>query len=136
MPVLLGHLWALPTSLLGVILGVVGGARPVRLDGPEQAWVWHVGRGLLRWWWDRQVLGPGGAHVGAQTLGGVILVEPGCDPVLLTHERCHVRQAFWLGPLYLPTYFLSCALAWLEGGSAYADCWMERQAELAAEENP
>ena len=123
--VILGHLWALPTSLLGLLLALVGGARPVRLDGPERAWVWHVSGGLLGWLFRSWSF-----RIGAQTIGAVILVVPECDPRLLTHERCHVRQAFALGALYLPVYLVS----WLAAGCSYADNWMEKQARKAAGE--
>ena len=127
--VILGWLWALPTTLVGVLLGFIGGARPAHTSGPECAWVWHVEGGLLGWLFSAVAL-PGG-HIGAQTIGAVILIRPDCDPRLLTHERCHVRQAFALGPLYLPVYLVS----WLLAGCSYADNWMERQARAAAGES-
>lgn len=133
MTVLLGQLWALPTSLLGALLGLVGAARPKRLDGPERAWVWHVERGPLAFFFRRwRAVGPRG--IGAQTIGAVILVVPECDPRLLAHERCHVRQAFALGPLYVPVYFALSAWAWFRGGDAYRDNPLEVAARKATEE--
>lgn len=127
--VLLGWLWALPTTLLGVLLGLIGGARPSHTSGPECAWVWHVEGGLLGWLFGSVALGPH-AHIGAQTIGAVILIRPSCDPALLTHERGHVRQAFALGALYVPVYLVS----WLVAGCSYRDNWMERLAREAAGE--
>ncbi|KZC16273.1 MULTISPECIES: hypothetical protein [unclassified Rhodanobacter] len=107
----LGMLWALPNSLLGLLLGLAGlafGAR-LRWQPRELALV------VRRWPWGRG---------GALTLGNVIVhtgerldvpcltyahraghgIEP---PVLLVdHERAHVYQYMLLGPLFLPSYLL------------------------------
>ena len=107
----LGMLWALPNTLLGLLLGVTGvafGAR-MRWQRRELALV------VRRWPWG---------HGGALTLGNVIVhtgerldtpcltyahragrgIEP---PVSLAdHERAHVYQYMLLGPLFLPLYLL------------------------------
>ena len=108
----LGMLWALPNTLVGLLLGGVGllfGARP-RVRRQDLACVFH------RWPW-----GPGGA----MTIGNVILhtgddLDVGCatyvhaaglgeEPAvrLALHERAHVHQYLVLGPLFLPVY-LAC----------------------------
>lgn len=108
---LLGALWTLPNSLLGLLAGALGscaGARPVWRQR-ELALVFE------RWPW-----GPGGA----MTLGNVILLKGGSldlacatyehqagrcrhPPVRLgDHERAHVYQYLVLGPLFLPVYLL------------------------------
>ncbi|KGK58282.1 hypothetical protein NC00_08200 [Xanthomonas cannabis pv. phaseoli] len=108
---LLGALWTLPNTALGVLLGLIGscgGARP-RWSPQEHAIVFHA------WPW-----GPGGA----MTLGNVILLKGAsldlqcstyahaagrCEdpPVRLgDHERAHVYQYMVLGPLFLPVYLL------------------------------
>ncbi|HEY4582686.1 MAG TPA: hypothetical protein VIG88_07475 [Lysobacter sp.] len=105
-------LWALPNTLVGLLLGAVGmafGAR-ARIRRDDLACVFH------RWPW-----GPGGA----MTLGNVILhtgddLDVGCatyahaaglgeEPAvrLALHERAHVYQYLVLGPLFLPAY-LAC----------------------------
>ena len=110
--VLLGMIWTLPNTLMGLLLGLVGlafGAR-ARLRAHDLACVFH------RWPW-----GPGGAI----TLGNVILhtgddLDISCatyahaaglgpEPAvrLAAHERAHVYQYLVLGPLFLPTY-LAC----------------------------
>lgn len=107
----LGFGWALPNTLIGLLLGVVGmlaGAR-MTLRQRDLAVVFH------RWPW-----GPGGA----MTLGNVILhtgdsLDIQCatyahtaglceEPrvVLADHERAHVYQYMALGPLFLPLYFM------------------------------
>lgn len=67
----------------------------------------------------------------AITLGHVILAR---SPHALTefraHERRHVRQYEFLGPFFLPAYFLIGALIWLRGGRPYLDHPFERQAGL------
>lgn len=107
----LGMLWTLPNSLLGLLLGVSGlvfGAR-MRWQQRELAVV------VCCWPWGRG---------GALTLGNVIVhtgerldvpcltyahragrgIEP---PVSLAdHERAHVYQYMLLGPLFLPVYLL------------------------------
>lgn len=105
-------LWALPNTVVGVLLGTLGllfGAR-VQLRRDNLALVFH------HWPW-----GPGGA----MTLGNVILntgasldistrtyahrAGLACEPmvVLADHERAHVYQYMVLGPLFLPLY-LAC----------------------------
>jgi hypothetical protein len=108
---LLGALWTLPNSLLGLLAGAFGyffGARARWCPG-DLALVFH------HWPW-----GPGGA----MTLGNVILLKGssldiGCStyehragrclhpPVRLgDHERAHVYQYLLLGPLFVPIYLL------------------------------
>jgi len=108
----LGMLWTLPNSLIGLAGGLLGlpfGARPT-LNRRELALVFH------HWPW-----GPGGAI----TLGNVILhtgasLDATCSTyehragrcvhpaiVLGDHERAHVYQYMLLGPLFLPVY-LAC----------------------------
>ncbi len=107
----LGALWTLPNTLIGLIGGATGvafGARPQwRLQ--DRALVFQ------RWPW-----GPGGAI----TFGNVILhtgasLDIACTtyahraglqrdaPIhLCDHERAHVYQYMVLGPLFLPLYLL------------------------------
>ncbi|MGY3264908.1 hypothetical protein ACVWZN_000981 [Lysobacter sp. HA35] len=110
--VAIGMLWALPNTLIGLLLGALGmafGAKPV-LRRHDLACVFH------RWPW-----GPGGAI----TIGNVILHTGndldvacatyahaagwGAEPAvsLALHERAHVYQYLVLGPLFLPMY-LAC----------------------------
>lgn len=107
----LGALWTLPNTLIGLAIGGLGacfGARP-RWSATERAVVFHA------WPW-----GPGGA----MTLGNVILLKGASlewqcatyahaagrcvHPAvrLGDHERAHVYQYMLLGPLFLPVYLL------------------------------
>ncbi|WP_355584433.1 hypothetical protein [Xanthomonas cannabis] len=108
---LLGALWTVPNTALGVFLGLIGSCRGARArwSPQEHAIVFHA------WPW-----GPGGA----MTLGNVILLKGAsldlqcstyahaagrCEhpPVRLgDHERAHVYQYMVLGPLFLPVYLL------------------------------
>ncbi|MCC4607903.1 hypothetical protein [Xanthomonas campestris] len=108
---LLGALWTLPNTALGVLVGLIGscGGARARWSPQEHAIVFHA------WPW-----GPGGA----MTLGNVILLKGAsldlqcstyahaagrCEhpPVRLgDHERAHVYQYMVLGPLFLPVYLL------------------------------
>ncbi|MEO8365085.1 MAG: hypothetical protein ABI538_02645 [Pseudoxanthomonas sp.] len=108
---LLGAVWALPNTLIGLLAGVIGmpfGAR-LEFSRRDYALVFH------RWPW-----GPGGAI----TLGNTILhtgttLDSECvtyehragrckhPPIKLgDHERAHVYQYMVLGPLFLPVYLL------------------------------
>ena len=106
-----GIVWALPNTLIGLVLGGVGlafGAH-AHLRRSDFALVFH------HWPW-----GPGGAL----TLGNVILhtgdtLDATCityahraglgeepEILLADHERAHVYQYMTLGPLFLPLYLL------------------------------
>ena len=126
---MIGVLWTLPNSLLGVVAGVLAmpfGARP------------ELRKGDLALVFDRFPLGPGGA----MTLGNVILCTQGHLDSLCTtyahragwcvqpktrlsdHERAHVLQYMALGPLFLPLYLLF-------GGVSVRNCF-ERAADRYA----
>ena len=129
---LLGWAWALPTTALGVALGLLGGARPVRLAGWERAWIWHLGRGPLRVVYARWPF-----RISAMTVGAVVLVDPAAESErLIVHERCHVRQAFWLGPLFVPAYFLVAGVTLMRGRHPYRDHPMEISARAAEGRDP
>lgn len=108
----LGIVWTLPNTALGLIAGAIGiafGAH-AHVRARDLAIVFH------RWPW-----GPGGAI----TLGNTILhtgdtLDSDCvtyahraghldQPFirLADHERAHVYQYMALGPLFLPLYLLS-----------------------------
>lgn len=125
----LGALWALPVSVLGLALGAAGMAAgaQARFSGRDLALVFR------RFPW-----GPGGAL----TLGNVILhtgesMDRRCNTyahdaghalepqiVLADHERAHVYQYMALGVLFLPLYAL--------GGGVSARNPFERAADRYA----
>lgn len=114
---LLGYLWALPVTVLGLALaalaGASGGSVRLRAGVVEASGGW-VGR-LLRGGRYRQ----GGAAV---TLGHVILArDAACLARSRQHERAHVRQFERWGPLLLPAYGLVGVWLRLRGYHPYLD---------------
>ena len=104
----LGMLWALPLTVVGLITGLVALAFGAKVRRSDAALVFH-----------RVPFGPGGAL----TMGNVILhTGESLDQTALTyacrahggdvcvrlgdHERAHVYQYMALGLLFLPLYFL------------------------------
>ena len=107
---LLGKLWTLPNTLLGVAFGTVA----VMLGARAQA-----GRNAIEFL-DQPFIGLLGRS--AMTLGNTIHYAPGrgpehvaprydrCGPVNIgAHERAHTRQYERWGPLFLVAY----AISWL-----------------------
>jgi hypothetical protein len=114
---LLAYLWASPNTLLGALLAL-GGKR------------WRLHQGVLEVtgaWFPRLC----GRRVQAVTLGHVILAK-NADAMnrWRPHERRHVRQYEWLGPLFLPVYFGLSAYATVRGRHPYRDNLLERLAGL------
>lgn len=92
---LVGYIWTLPNTLLGLVLGLLSLQRPrvddgvVVFDRAPRGFLWLFAR-LTRF--------------RAITYGHVILSAVPLGGLLLRHERHHVAQYEVLGPLYLPTY--------------------------------
>ena len=130
---LLAHLWALPTTLVGLLPAVVArlaGARWRVVDG-----VLEVCGGTLLPRLLAAVPLPRGAE--AMALGHVILArDAACLERLRPHERVHVRQAERWGPLFIPAYLGIGAWLWLTGRGAYADHPFEREARSAGHTAP
>lgn len=89
----LGHVWALPGTFLGLLLGATTLKRPT------------VRRGILVF------SGNGGfarlhrkMGFAAITLGHVVIVNRALDDRLLEHELVHVRQWEMLGPFMFVAY--------------------------------
>lgn len=91
---LLGFVWSLPNTLLGLALGaltfqtprILGGA--IVFDRTERGLTWLLAR----------------MHRSAMTVGFVILSARPLQGRLLEHERHHVRQSMVWGPLFVPVY--------------------------------
>lgn len=91
---LLGFVWSLPNTLLGLALGaltfqtprILGGA--IVFDRTARGVTWLLAR----------------MHRTAMTVGFVILSARPLEGRLLTHERHHVRQSMVWGPLFVPVY--------------------------------
>lgn len=114
----LGYLWAVPVTLVGLLLALLYLPRSVRWrDGALE---------LLAYW----VLGPRGT-VGV-TFGWVIMYsfKSWCDVPrhVARHERVHVAQCLRFGPFMLLAYPVASFIAVLRGGHYYRDNWFETQA--------
>jgi hypothetical protein len=92
--VLLGFLWTLPNTILGLLLGVLSLQLP-RLEGPLIVF----DRGARGYSWLIPRFG-----YSAQTFGFVVISVKPLQGYLYEHERHHVRQYSVLGPMYLPIY--------------------------------
>jgi len=118
------RLWALPTTLVGLVLaaaGLLGGRGRVR------AGVLEVSGGFLGV--VLRACPPFGAGAAAMALGHVILAMSEYDLARhREHERVHVRQCERWGPLFLPAYAASSLLAWVRGQDPYRDNRFEREA--------
>jgi hypothetical protein len=130
------YLWALPVTLIGLLVALVAGSSGgtlQRVDGVlESAGGWPAR--ILR-------LGfPFSGAVAAITLGHVV-VGVSADALAATraHERAHVRQFERWGILLLVLYPLAGVLAWMRGGNPYCDNVFEceaRAAETAIQREP
>lgn len=114
----LGFVWSLPNTLVGLVLGGFSFV-PARLegavvifDGPPRGVTWILAR----------------MRRTAMTVGFVIVSNARVEGTLLAHERAHVRQSMWLGPLFIPAYVL------LAVPFGYRGHPMERAARRAAGE--
>ncbi len=101
----IGWIWAIPTTLLGLLLAIVGHTvfykiRPggvfqfVAIDGP--------------WGWFFRRFGMGAITIGACMISRL---ESKDDAIMIRHERQHTIQCFWLGPFFVPVYYLLCLWA-------------------------
>ena len=112
------YLWALPNTLLGLVLGLLSFQRPrlergvIVFDRAPRGFLWAFGLTPYR----------------AITYGHVILSRVPLEGRLLRHELHHVAQYEVLGPLYLPTY----VALWLVRG--YRGHPLEEEARIAAGE--
>jgi hypothetical protein len=114
----LGFVWAMPNTLLGLVVGALTFQTP-RIHGG--AIVFDRGpRGVT--WLLRAM------NRTAMTLGFVIVSAAPVEGQLLAHERHHVRQSMLWGPLFVPVY-LALAIPF-----GYRRHPMERAARRAAGE--
>jgi len=122
---LLGYLWALPNTLVGLIfalVAVVSGGRMRIVDG-----VLEIHGGAVSWFLKNCLLGHG--FLAALTLGHVIL---GYNEQFLSmhrlHERTHVRQYEILGPFFMVVYLAASLWGLIRGRGAYQGNFLERKA--------
>lgn len=117
----LGFVWALPTTALGLVLGLLTFQVP-RLHASTLVFDRRGPRGLT--WLLAKM------HRSAMTVGFVIVSSVPVEGHLLLHERQHVRQSMLWGPLFVPAYLL-LAMAY-----GYRRHPMEVRARRAAGEEP
>ena len=129
---LVRYLWALPNTVLGLILCLAAfpRGRVAIVDGVVEA------QGPMLRWALRRLPIVGGAS--AMTLGHVILGrDPWCLDVCRDHEQAHVRQAERWGPAFLPAYLACSAWEWSRrhrGRHFYLDNYFERDARRSCGE--
>lgn len=125
---LLRYAWALPVTLIGMLVIVMAkssGGSVQKVDGVlESAGGWPA-RILHRGF-------PFSGAVAAMTLGHVV-VGVSLDALSATrvHERVHVQQFERWGMLLLVLYPLAGLLALLRGGNPYRDNPFEQEARAA-----
>ena len=114
----LGFLWTLPNTIIGLLLGALTFQLP-RLHGAAIVFD-RAPRGLTRAMlsFDRT----------AMTIGFVIVSGVPVEGRLLVHEREHIRQYMAWGPFFIPVYLL------LAVPYGYRRHPMERAARRAAGE--
>jgi hypothetical protein len=122
---LLRYLWASPASLLGLFFVPVSwlsGGRCRCVNGALE-----IHGGLVTSFLCRGLPFLGSAA--AMTLGHVILGrDEQCLEQSRAHEHVHIRQYERWGPLMLPLYLASSALAYARGNDPYLDNRFEREA--------
>jgi hypothetical protein len=122
------YLWALPVTLLGVLVALIArssGGTLQRVGGVLEATGGWPARVLRRGF-------PFSGAVAAITLGHVVVsVSLGALVATRAHERAHVRQFERWGVLLLVAYPLAGLLAWARGGHPYRDNRFEREARAA-----
>lgn len=111
----LAWVWAAPSTLVGLVLGLLSGATPTVRDGVV---VFSPVRGFVG-----AALAKGG--FAATTLGHVVLARREPSATLMAHELVHTRQAERFGPFMGPLYYL------LLIRYGYARHPMERAARIA-----
>ncbi len=119
----LAYVWAVPTTVLGLIAAgaavLTGGRARV-----EQG-VLEVHGGVTRWLLKRAVPIAGGVE--AMTLGHVVVARsPEALSRTRAHERVHVRQCEHWGPFFVPAYLAASFWAFFRGRPAYKGNWFER----------
>jgi len=125
---LLGYLNALPLTLVGLWVALVGRTRFIHFEGGAALFVAKPG-GLVDF-----VFRKTGAHGGGGWCGGVVfLAQPSLvlSPSLVRHELRHFAQARVFGPLWVVLYGLASLAALLLGGHPYFDNALEKDARAA-----
>ena len=126
MRALLTMLWALPFTLLGLLVAFVGLAAYSRREGP--AFLFVAPRGWMLGWFFRVF------HMAAFTWGRVVIVREAAylgARRLIRHEVAHVGQAAKWGPLFPAAYLLASLWALVTGQGWYVGNVFEVAARAA-----
>jgi hypothetical protein len=121
----LGFLWAAPTTLVGLLFAILGGARPYAV---RPALTLH----FIPWGrWTPWGLFFGAGHFAATTFGHVTVIARHAaeNRVTIRHERQHTLQCWRWGPLFLPIYLAQ----WAAHGFRYSRIPLEHAAYNAQE---
>ena len=119
--------WAAPVTLVGLLLAILGGARP-RLTKKRtigvSTWWWQAEKGPWHWFFDK-------FDLAAITFGHVIIYHNGPYRGIIIHEHVHVKQIEYLGVFWFVAYPLASLIALIRGERFYRDNWFEKQAYAA-----
>ena len=129
---MVAYAWAAPNTLLGLAVGLVmlclGGQLRLIAGVAEFHGGW-LGRIVAR--------APKSVGFGAMTLGHAIVgIDQSTLRVLRAHEHAHVRQYEQWGLFFLPVYVLSSLWQVINGRSAHASNFFEKQACAMASAAP
>lgn len=132
--IVLGILWALPLTLLGVLLMML----PTlllrgRIDVVMRPTPALLVRGPLA---DRMLEGHPFGAMCAMAIGHIVIAQrQGLTARILTHELAHVRQAAHWGFAFPVVYLAASIWAFLQGEDAYWNNCFEVAARRAEQEN-
>ena len=116
--------WALPYTLLGLCIGILGLATGGRVRVRSSVVEFHGGAVKV----FVSLLPPKPSAM-AITFGHTILGQTAAAlDIAHGHEMIHVRQYERWGPLFGPAYLLASLVLWLRGKDPYRDNPFEREA--------
>jgi len=123
---LVGYVWAFPMTMLGLMPALLF----ARLDSVDEEGILHfVAQPGWPLAWTMSRFG-----IAAFTLGAVVTYGGADGPRrvrLVRHERAHVVQTLFLGPLFPPLYGLAALWQLARGRHPYRDNWFEVRARAA-----
>jgi hypothetical protein len=122
----LRYAWAAPTTMVGVVIGLITLCSGGRVQYQRGTLEFFGGFSL---WLARK------CWFQAMTLGHIIIGrDERCLASCREHEQAHVRQVEIWGIAFIPAYLIASVLAWRAGLHYYRDNWFERDARRACGE--
>ena len=120
------YIWAAPTTMVGVLAGMLTLCTSGHFQVKQGALEFYGG--FSRWLGEKW-------GFSAMTLGHVIIGrDEWCLAFCRDHEQAHVRQVERWGGAFIPAYLLASVFAWWQGRDYYLDNWFERDARRACGE--